>query len=152
MDDRITIEMSGAGLSFSGSVTLKQAVEMLRIASLRPDEVVAPTTVPTNTTESTAAAVALSLPEVLNSAQPSTSPETMTVIAAWLMDTEGTDFVTRAEIAARYQEARLPPPGNLPRDFAKAVQKGFLAPVRGSKDQFYVTRTGRQLLGSKERV
>lgn len=67
------------------------------------------------------------------------------------MDTEGADSVTRADVAAKYRDARLPQPGNLPRDFGQAVRKGLLASVRGSTDQFYVTQTGRSLLSGKEK-
>ena len=149
-DEQISVDMKGSGLSLSGFVTLKQAIEMLRIASLHPDEVEGATRSNKSPTDAKASPTSLSLPELINRVQPATSPETITVIATWLMDAEGLESVTRADVGARYRDARLPPPGNLPRDFAKAIRKGFLAPVRGNNDQFYVTRTGRSLLDSKE--
>ena len=128
-DEQISVDMKGSGLSFSGFVTLKQAIEMLRIASLHPDEVEGATRSNKSPTDAKASPTSLSLPD--------DSPVDSVVVA-------------RADVGARYRDARLPPPGNLPRDFAKAIRKGFLAPVRGNNDQFYVTRTGRTLLDSKE--
>lgn len=38
VDPRISVEMKGSGLTYSGTVTLQQAIEMLRIASLTPEQ------------------------------------------------------------------------------------------------------------------
>jgi hypothetical protein len=150
LEESIKVDMSGAGLTFSGSVSLQQAVEMLRIASLKPEDFVNVQQNRGTKIDDAPSASAMSLPELLNLAKPATSPETIATIAAWIMDSENAASVTRADVSARYRDARLPLPGNFPRDFSKAVQKGLLASVRGSKDEFYVTRTGRSLLSSKE--
>jgi hypothetical protein len=152
-DASIKLTLEGSGLSYSGSVTLAQAAEIVRVASLSPEQLssgLAP--LPSMTVASQASGIEkLSLPEALNRSKPTTSAETIAVIATWIMDSEGVESVSRADVASRYRDARLPPPGNLPRDFSQAVRKGFLASVRGNSDQFYVTQTGRALLTPKEK-
>lgn len=158
-DDQIVeLTLKGSGLSYTSSVSLRQAAEIIRIASLSATDLlssaqtVSPATPPQAQSPQKAREMALSLPETLNLAKPSTSPETIAVISGWVMESDGAEFVTRSDIAGRYRDARLPPPANLPRDFSQAVRKGFLAPVRGSSDQFYVTQTGRALLAGKEKA
>jgi hypothetical protein len=149
----IKLTLEGGGLSYAGSVTLRQAAEIVRVASLKPEDLLvksSPST-PSNPPSDKASVSELSLPEAINAAKPGNSPETITVIATWIMDTEGADSVSRADVASRYRDARLPPPGNMPRDFSQAVRKGLLAPVRGNSNQFYVTQTGRALLANKEK-
>jgi hypothetical protein len=146
-ENDITIRIDGRGLSFNGAVSLRQAVEMLRIASMTPDEVAtASRQVERTDNPRTNQLAELSLREALDQAAPKTSPETIAVIGAWLMDIEGVEDITRQSVRDRYQDARLSAPGNYPRDFALAVQKGFLAPTKSDKNRFYVTRTGRKLL------
>lgn len=151
-ESNIKLTLQGGGLSYSGSVTLLQAAEIVRVASLAHEELLMKNanTSAQNYPAHKPSLGALALPEVLNLAKPTTSPETIAVIATWIMDTEQVESVSRADVSARYRDARLPLPGNFPRDFSQAVRKGFLAPVRGNNDQFYVTKTGRALLDSKE--
>lgn len=143
----ISVTIEGSGLSFTGNVSLRQAVEMLRIASMTADEL---TKVPERPSEQSGPRTTnfdgLSLREAIDQAAPKTSAEVIAVIGAWLMDEEGLEELSRQDIRDRYQDARLAAPGNYPRDFSTAVQKGFLAPTKSDKNRFYVTRTGRKLL------
>jgi hypothetical protein len=144
-DSDVSVNIEGSGLSFTGAVSLRQAIEMLRIASMADEEVTKLSEKPkemgvdSNVT-------GMSLREAITQADPKTSPETIAVIGTWLMNEEGFEDLSRQDIRDRYQDARLPPPGNYPRDFAGAIQKGFLAPTKADKSRFYVTRTGRKLL------
>lgn len=143
----ISVKIDGAGLSFSGTVTLRQAVEMLRIASMSDEELAkASHSSGSSPLQGAGNVGGLSLREAIDQAAPKNSAETIAVIAAWLMDEEGLADLSRQDIRDRYQDARLAAPGNYPRDFSGAVQKGFLAPTKGDKSRFYVTRTGRKLL------
>lgn len=149
----VKLSLEGGGLSYANSITILQAAEIVRIASLKPGELLERSaSAPSPSTRQQKNSVAeISLPEALKLGNPSTSAETIAVIATWIMDTESAEAVTRADVAARYRDARLSPPANLPRDFSQAIRKGFLAPVRGSNDLFYVTQTGRALLNGKEK-
>lgn len=143
----ISVKIDGAGLSFSGTVTLRQAVEMLRIASMAEEDFnKAPYLSGGAGAQSEPNTHGLSLREAIDHAEPKNSAETIAVIGAWLMDEEGLTELTRQDIRDRYQDARLAAPGNYPRDFSVCVQKGFLAPTKSDKNKFYVTRTGRKLL------
>ena len=151
-ESQVNLTLDGGGLSYRGVVSLLQAAEIVRIASLKPSELLQKSVpLAASTLQPKSETLGLSLPETLNVAKPATSPETIAVISTWIMDTEGAESVSRADVASRYRDARLPPPGNLPRDFSQAVRKGLLASVRGSSDQFYVTKTGRALLENRER-
>jgi hypothetical protein len=143
----ISVKIDGSGLSFAGKVSLRQAIEMLRIASMPADDLGKFLDQPAEpAAQSGSNIVGLSLREAITQADPKTSAETIAIIGAWLMDEENLEDLSRQDIRDRYQDARLSPPGNYPRDFAAAVQKGFLAPIKGNKNRFYVTRTGRKLL------
>jgi hypothetical protein len=145
--NEISVKIEGSGLSFVGKVSLRQAIEMLRIASLTSDEVTTLSHPPAAASNKEPKSMhGLSLREAVDHAAPKTSAETIAVIGAWLMDEEGLEDLSRQDIRDRYQDARLAAPGNYPRDFSAAVQKGFLAPTKADKNRFYVTKTGRKLL------
>lgn len=150
-DSQVSVTIEGMGLKYEGNVSLRHALEMLRVSTL-PAELLdkpgRPAEAPADRkASSTIGSLGeLSLAEVLDEAKPTTSPETIAVIACWVMDTGGQDSVTRQDVSSRYQDARLPLPGNFARDFASAVAKGFIAPSRSDKNLFYVTRKGRGLL------
>lgn len=145
-DVRVIID--GMGLKFEGQVTFRQAVEMLRIASVPavsfPDVPQLAGQPPAASAKSGIKDYALS--ELVNELEPASSAETIAIIASWVLETEELEAVTRQNVRDRYQEARLAPPSNFPRDFKTAISKGLLAQVKGEKDRFYVTRTGRKLL------
>jgi len=142
----ISVKIEGSGLSFNGNVSLRQAVEMLRIASMTDNDLTKLSEKSKQEDVNANKMSGLSLREAIDLAAPKNSPETIAVIGAWLMEEEGLPDLSRQDIRDRYQDARLAAPGNYPRDFSGAVQKGFLAPTKGDKSRFYVTRTGRKLL------
>lgn len=148
-DSNVAVTIDGGGLKFSGKVTFRQAIEMLRITSLSEEQLQSPTAPAAH--DAAPKKQKLSLRETLAAASPKTSPATIAVIAAWVMDEEDTDGVSRDDVSSRYQDARLPKPGNFSRDFSSAVAKGYLAPARGDRNKFYVTQTGRALVEGGEK-
>ncbi|WP_299324075.1 hypothetical protein [Parasphingopyxis sp.] len=148
-DKDIDVSIDGLGLKFTGKVTLQQAIEMLRVASLDPDAV--PRVAESQESGGAGGGVFdLALSELINEIDPKTSAETIALIALWVMETEGKESISRQDVRDRYQEARLPPPANFPRDFSTAISKGYLAPIKGDRNSFYVTRTGRKLAELEE--
>ncbi|RIA37739.1 hypothetical protein DFR49_3627 [Hephaestia caeni] len=142
----VKLSLAGDGLSFEKYISMKQAVAIMRVAAMSADEVASVDDVSAGAKiEQPRMGAQISLSEALSTAEPKTSPETIAVIADWVMSEDEVESISREDVSDRYQDARLSMPGNFHRDFAKAVQKGFLAPMRGNKNRFYVTKTGQAL-------
>lgn len=88
----------------------------------------------------------VSLRERLDQLSVKTKVEQILVISEWLIGQTGMKSVTKDDIKSSFVDAAEPLPANFPRDFAKILKKGWLAPVHGDRSSFYVTQTGRKAL------
>lgn len=76
-------------------------------------------------------------------------PEKMLALGAYIEDELGQVSFTRNDVREAFERAREPLPGNFARDFGVALSNRWIAEVRGSKDDFHVTGTGKKIVNAK---
>jgi hypothetical protein len=91
----------------------------------------------------------ISLREFLEDAEAKRNPDKIVVIAEYLVEFEGMRDVGKEDIKGRFRTAGEPSPANFSRDFAWAIQSGWLAEDSGNPGRFYVTRKGKDAIAQK---
>lgn len=81
----------------------------------------------------------LSIVELLQEKEPSTSAERITLFAYYREKYEGLGRFSRGDLQPYFAKAHLKPPTNYDRDFVAAVKKGWL---HEDQDQSYITSKG----------
>lgn len=89
----------------------------------------------------------LSLREYINSHNAKQIPQQIVAIGSYFQAKNGTETFTRDELQNGFQTGKVPPPGNLPRDIATTISRGWIAEA-DEDDQYYVTSTGEIALAS----
>jgi hypothetical protein len=92
---------------------------------------------------------ALSLREFLDEAEAKSNPEKIVAISQYLIEFEGKSDVGRDDIKACFRTAGEPAPANYPRDFAIAIQNGWIAEDKNNTGRYYVTRRGQDAISQK---
>jgi hypothetical protein len=75
--------------------------------------------------------------------------EKITALGLYIEDELGAESFSRNDVREAFERAREPMPGNFARDFGNAIEAKWIAEVRGSKDVFHVTSTGRKAVVAK---
>ena len=91
----------------------------------------------------------MSLREYLNESNAAKIPEKITAIGHYLMTSKNKDVFNRDDIVTGFESAAEFVPKNIPRDFKWTLKAGWIALKTGTKDQYYVTNTGKQALEGK---
>ena len=91
----------------------------------------------------------MSLREFLNESNATKIPEKITAIGNYLMTSKNNDVFNRDDIITGFESAAESVPKNLPRDIKWTLKAGWIALKTGTKDQYYVTHTGKQALEGK---
>lgn len=89
----------------------------------------------------------LSIREFVDEAGAKKNPHIVTAIGQYLIDVDGQERFTRAEVKAKFAKAGEPTPANISRDMAHAASSGWVA--ENPRGQFYVTDTGRRAIEAK---
>jgi len=144
--DSYVLKLSGTGIAIDMPVDKTKARKILNIALSDSDE--ADGDDDTVARPTSTKGVTLSLREHLDQRGASLKSEQIVAIASYMTEVEGFADVGRDEIKARFAVAREPLPANFPRDFSTAVRSGWLAPVHGNLERYYVTQSGVQALES----
>jgi hypothetical protein len=136
------LKLDGPGIAVAKEVDRAAALNIIRV--LLGDEQASKST--ESLVSGHADDVPLSLREFLDSVGARTKVGQIVAISAFLHDALKQKDVGRDEIRVKFAEAAEPMPANFPRDFAKTLKAGWLAPTHGNKDRFYVTQSGRSEL------
>jgi hypothetical protein len=86
-----------------------------------------------------------SLREYINSHNAKKIPQQIVAIGSYYQAKNGAETFTRDELENGFQTGKVPPPGNLPRDIATTISRGWIAEA-DEDDQYYVTSTGETAL------
>jgi hypothetical protein len=133
-DEVFELKLDGPGIAVAKEVDRTMALKVIRVL-LGGDA----GSIATEDAQDTP----LSLREFLDSVAAKKKVAQIVAISAFLHDVLKQKDVGRDEIKAKFAEAAEPMPANFPRDFAKTLKAGWLAPTHGNKDRFYVTQSGR---------
>jgi hypothetical protein len=134
------LKLDGPGIAVTKEIDREVALNVLKV-------LLGGNNAGASTDDSPAAHIApLSLREFLDSVGAKKKVAQIVAISAFLHDVLKQKDVGRDEIKMKFAEAAEPMPANFPRDFAKTLKAGWLAPTHGNKDRFYVTQSGRSAL------
>lgn len=87
--------------------------------------------------------------EFLGEVEAKRNPDRIVAFGAYLEDAMGKRPFTRDDIRSQFSRAGEPMPANFGRDFGWAMANKWIAAAHGSKDEFFVTNTGRKALEAK---
>ena len=68
---------------------------------------------------------------------------------ALFMRRQGAGPLTRETVRNTFQEYNVVPPANIPRDFAAAIDRGWIAPEPGRSDLFVLTNSGWEAVNTR---
>ncbi|MHA7818675.1 MAG: hypothetical protein ACX930_03395 [Erythrobacter sp.] len=148
-NEKVTVTIEGNGISFQREIDLNQAGAIISAVlggfaqPKNPGNV--SSAIGDHSNSTLGEETPLSMREFLDELEVTTNAETVVAIAEFHRQS-GTTYVSRDDVAQGFADASMPEPSNLPRDIGTARKKGWLAYKAGSKDEFYVTKTGRALL------
>ena len=148
-----SLKLSGTGLSVDQKISKELATRiMLLVFGDGKTETPAPRE---NTPESTTGmrksakpVNGVSLREYLNQHEAKKIPQQIVAIGSYRESSSGKDHFTRDELLSGFRDAKVPAPGNPPRDIARTIELGWIAPAGTEKDQYYVTGTGQSAIES----
>lgn len=83
------------------------------------------------------------LTELLLEKKPGTNAQRIVLFAFYRREVEGITNFARQDLKPYFAKARIAPPGNFDRDFAKAVDAGW---IHEDGDNSYLTSSGDQLI------
>lgn len=138
-DENITLTLTGK-LSYSGEVTLAQAVQVL--ALLTSDGPASssgvPPTGPRGSMHSPLRQEAISPKQALEASGAKTNVEKIVTFAALVCRQSGRDIFTLDDVKPLFKQAREATPGNLTRDLSAAIQGGWVAESEDSGEYYLV--------------
>ena len=144
--DIVKVTLSGVGISFERNVPLERAVAIMNAAlGIHSIPTSSPADAGPSSTVGPIDEIPLSIREFLDEVDPATNAKTVVAIAEFHRR-NGETYISRDDISEGFISASIPEPSNLPRDISDARKKGWLAYRAGSREEFYVTKTGRLLL------
>lgn len=85
------------------------------------------------------------LTELLLEKNPGTNAQRIVLFAYYRREVEGLETFARQELKAYFAKARISPPANFDRDFAKAVDAGW---IHEDGENTYLTNSGDQLVAN----
>lgn len=91
----------------------------------------------------------LSIREFLTKQGAKTVPEHIATIASYLRSHRAAPVFTKKDLIKGFEDAQESVPKNLPRDLAKTVKIGWIAPKTGQSDSYYLTASGSTAVDSK---
>jgi hypothetical protein len=87
-----------------------------------------------------------SLAEMYRRAGPKKYPEKLVTIAMFIHKVLDRASFTPDDLRAQFRAVNEPPPANMPRDFRLAVGEGWIAEEHDQPGQFYITKTGMDVV------
>jgi hypothetical protein len=148
---KVKLSLEGDGIAFEREIDEVTALDILAVVMSGGGTITSPQT-PTikhgvPRPQPRTGAGRQSLREYLDEVQPKRNPDKILAIAKYLSNE--TENFTRKQVQERFRDAAEPVPGNYGRDFTWCVRNGWLAPVAGSQDEYYVTKAGNDALAEK---
>jgi hypothetical protein len=137
-DENITLTLTGK-LSYSGEITLAQAVQVL--ALLTSDASGSSSGIPLSGVGGARSPLrqdAISPKQALEASGAKTNPEKIVTFAALVCRQSGGDTFTLDDVKPLFKQAREAAPGNLTRDLSVAIQSGWVAEAEDS-GEYYLT-------------
>lgn len=90
----------------------------------------------------------LSIREFLDECEAKRCPDKIAAIGVYLADNESRPDFKRDDLVQQFEAAHEPVPKNLSRDIKWTARAGWIAPRSGSKDTYYVTKSGREAVAA----
>jgi hypothetical protein len=138
-----SIELKGEGISVSRKIEEAKAKAILNIVLGDPSSDAS------MAAKMEVSAKRLSLREVLDDANATSNAEKIVVIGAYVTSQEGAADFSRDDAKNRFRAAGEPAPANIHRDFAAAIQNGWIAEDLKKVGRFYVTQKGSTAIANK---
>lgn len=153
----VNLKITGSGMTVDRSITLTQAGKIIAFLGSETeysDDIVGnlPVASLSAGVETTQQAIVVrrSVREALDEARPKTHSQRIAVFGKFLSDATSDGLFTLDQIKEQYQDAREKSPlAHFSREVDNAVSSGWIAPVQGQKNTYYVTQKGEQAIESK---
>jgi hypothetical protein len=151
----LNLKIMGSGMTVDQDITLTQAGKIIAFLGSESEMTDAPTIggqlihagVATIEHEP-AASARLSVREMIDEAKPNTHAQRITVFGHFVAQGHPDGFFTNDEVKEQYQLAREKLTLHFSREVDKAISTGWIEPVRGEKNTFFVTRKGEDAVAN----
>lgn len=148
-DKKVKISITGAGLSYQGELDQKTAGEIvaLCLSSIAdPDSVL---TSGNAITQQQNKGGSESPSEYYNRHAPNRNPDKILTLAGYIKEVRGVSSFHPNEVKTLFRDVVEVLPANFTRDFRNTIKLGWIAPDHTNKKNFYVTRTGIEVLANE---
>jgi hypothetical protein len=143
-----SLDLKGEGISISRKIEESKAKAILDVVfGDVPTDILTATKMETPTRPSGRAR--LSLREVLDEANATSNAEKIVVIGSYVTGHENAADFSRDDAKNRFKAAGESSPANIHRDFAAAIQNGWIAEDPKKPGRFYVTQKGHTAIAQK---
>lgn len=147
MSEKVKISIKGAGISYEAEIGPLVAANILRICVVGANQPEA-NQIANNIHLDVHPEGNLSLGEFVHKHQPTSYPEKMVAIAAYLKEFKGKDIFSPEDIRPSFRTIGDIPPANFGRDFRIAMTKTWIARDGEDHNSYYITNAGLNALNS----
>lgn len=148
----LNLKISGDGMTVDQDISLTQAGKIIAFlgsesgAADMPAKVGQLVQTGITSFDPRSSAARLSVREVIDEAKPNTHAQRITVFGHFVSQSNPNGFFTSDEVKEQYQLAREKLTQHFSREVDKAISTGWIEPVRGEKNTFFVTRKGEDAI------
>ncbi len=146
--DKVAITLKGAGITFGSKISPLTAANVLKICMAAEQENIGSIMPQTLITEAPIGEQKISLGEFVHKHEPTTYPEKVLTIAAYLKEFKNKESFSPEDIRPLFRTIGDVPPANFGRDFRIALGNSWIAPDDRDPNTFYVTSLGVKALSS----
>jgi len=151
----LNLKITGDGMTVDQDITLTQAGKIIAFLGSEAEMTDAPSTggqlihtgVASIDMQPTVSS-RLSVREMIDEAKPNTHAQRITVFGHLVAQSHQDGFFTSDEVKEQYQLAREKLTLHFSREVDKAISAGWIEPVRGEKNTFFVTRKGEDAIAN----
>lgn len=145
----LNLKITGDGMTVDQDITLTQAGKIIAFLGSESEIADAPSTGgqlinagAATIDHQPSVSSRLSVREMIDEAKPNTHAQRITVFGHFVAQNHPDGFFTNDEVKEQYQLAREKLTLHFSREVDKAISAGWIEPVRGEKNTFFVTRKG----------
>lgn len=148
----LNLKITGDGMTVDQGITLAQAGKIIVFLGTEPESTDTP---PSSgkliqsgltTTEKQSSGARLSVREMMDEANPRTHAQRITVFGHYVAQNNPEDLFTSDDVKEQYQLAREKLTRHFSREINKAISAGWIEPIRGGKNTFFITRKGEDVI------